>query len=111
MVPFLSDYDDGGFERGTLEIHNGGYIHERGVDVEEDARYATKNSTKPSPMVTGIAVPSSFVNPAFDKDDIDDEDLESSMAKPTATRPGTLRKFLSSISITLSNTEHKVFEM
>ncbi|XP_065065224.1 protein PALS1-like [Rhopilema esculentum] len=86
----INDYDDGGFERGTLEIHNGGYIHERGVDVEEDPRYAKRNIPKPLPMSTGIAVTSSFVNPAFDKDDIDDEDLESSMAKPTATRPGTL---------------------
>ena len=34
----------------------------------------------------------SFVNPAFDKDDIADEHLESYLAKPNAKRPGTLRE-------------------
>ena len=68
-------------------MSNQGYTHERSIDVEIERDSNGR-------LVNGNGGLASFVNPAFDKDDIADEHLDSSMAKPNANRPGTLRKFL-----------------
>jgi len=64
-------------------ISNQGYTHERSIDVEIERDSDRRH-------VNGTGGLASFVNPAFDKDDIADEHLDSSMARPNANRPGTL---------------------
>ena len=80
MITYLSRIDPG-------PISNQGYTHERSIDVEIERDSDRRH-------VNGTGGLASFVNPAFDKDDIADEHLDSSMARPNANRPGTLRKLL-----------------
>ena len=80
MITYLSCIEPG-------PISNQGYTHERSIDVEIERDSDRRH-------VNGTGGLASFVNPAFDKDDIADEHLDSSMARPNANRPGTLRKLL-----------------
>ena len=66
-------------------MENEGFTHERSIDVEVGNEFNSRS-------LNGGGGLASFVNPAFDKDDIADEHLDSSLAKPNANRPGTLRK-------------------
>ncbi len=94
MLCLVADGDE--YNTEPYALSNDGFTREMCVDREpQDENHAKKHSKENLNHVqnnNGSAMPASFVNPAFDKDDISDEELESSMAKPSSTRPRTLRK-------------------
>ena len=91
----LLAYEDALNYKKDSELTNEGFTRERSVDGEVSLNRSTGKQNgrfEPTSITIENTVPSSFVNPAFDKDDISDEDLDSSMAKPTPNRPRTLGK-------------------
>eukprot|EP00794_Sanderia_malayensis_P020603 gene20603-22636_t len=72
-------------------LSNDGFHKEICVDGDDDERnQKAVNRKVHKDNNNDKLVPESFINPAFDKDDISDEDLDSSMARPSPERPRTL---------------------
>ena len=95
LFHFIVDENFDQTDQGTFI--NDGFTKERSVDQALHDSEVGKMNGKPHPATNGNAdvITSSFVNQAFDNDDISDEDLDSAMAQPNAHRPRTLRECLS----------------